>query len=450
MRKNSLSKNSRANIAATAGVLAAWVLVGSQAAIGQTIPRAAAPSPTVNSATAKSVTFIPFQDPWAPAKERWYDISNDAEKRFDAFLDGRQEFNYNSAYTNPEQVSQVTLTFDTAPSVAYFVGHIEARGLKPNFAYQIKLVGKPVKGTRGWGAYGDDLANEHLGYAGRWWCDSYHSTTTNFDDQHYLDYYKNAPENGKPVHDIYGYLYAGAFVTDSKGNATMDFTGKNSYHITWAAWQSGTKNVEEYRSPFNVKGDMVSSNPTTIYYGYGSPAPLTSTRLYYEYEGNGRPKDNVILAPGTYKTRFMLTEESFHNSSSNPEGGYWKAVLGSEDYTRDAIGTLSPDTSEANDITFTITASVPAAPTNLTARPLSKSQIALSWEDNAGNEDGFHIERKTSLTGAWSRIATVGANVISFSNTGLKSNTTYYYRVQDYNAVGTSSYSNTASAKTPR
>ncbi len=447
--RNRVTKNSGTTVAASIGLLAAWILVGSQAAIGQTIPRAAAPSPTVNAATAQSVTFIPLQDPWAPSKQRWYDISNDSEKRFDAFLDGTQEFNYNSVYTGTEQITQVTLTFDTAPSVPYFVGHIEARGLKPNFAYQLKLVGKPVKGTRGWGAYGDDLANERLGYAGRWWCDSYHSTTTNFDDSHYVNYYKNAPENGNPVHDIYGYLYAGVFVTNSKGDASMDFTGKNSYHITWAEWQSGTKNVEESLSPFQVAGNMLSSAPT-IYYGYGSAAPLTSTRLYYEYEGNGRPKDNVILAPGTYKARFVLTEESFHNSSGNAEGGYWKTVLGSEEYARDGIGTLSPDTSESNDISFTIAARPPAAPTNLTARALSKSQIALGWTDNAGNEVGFYIERKTSLNGAWSRIATVGADVISFSNTSLASNTTYYYRVQAHSAVGTSSYSNTAIAKTLR
>lgn len=449
MRKNSLRKNRSTSIAAVAGVLAAWLLAGSQAASGQTIPRAVAPSPTVNSATAKSVTFIPFQDPWAPAKERWYDSSNAVEKRFNAFLNGTQEFNYNSAYTNTQQATQVTLTFDTAPSVAYFVGRIEARGLKPNFTYQLKLVGKPIKGTRGWGASGDDVANERLGYAGRWWCDSYHSTTTNFDDSHYINYYKNAPGNGNPVHDVYGYLFAGVFVTDSKGDASMDFTGKNSYHITWADWQSGTKNVEEYLSPFKIAGNMLSSDPT-IYYGYGSTAPITSTRLYYEYEGNGRPKDNVILAPGTYKARFVLTEESFHNSSGNPEGGYWKTVLGSEDYNRDGIGTLSPDTNEANDITFTITASLAAAPTSLTAKAVSRSQVDLGWIDKAGNEVGFYIERRASLSGAWSRIATVGANVIGFSNTGLNSNTTYYYRVQAYNAVGTSSYSNTASAKTAR
>jgi hypothetical protein len=44
----------------------------------------------------------------------------------------------------------------------------------------------------------------------------------------------------------------------------------------------------------------------------------------------------------------------------------------------------------------------------------------------------------------------VGANVTSYANTGLSSNTTYRYRVRAYNASGNSSYSNIASATTPR
>ncbi len=45
-------------------------------------------------------------------------------------------------------------------------GHLSASNLKPNFAYQIKLSGKP---TALWGLAGDDTTNERLGYLGRWW-----------------------------------------------------------------------------------------------------------------------------------------------------------------------------------------------------------------------------------------------------------------------------------------
>ncbi len=90
-----------------------------------------------------------------------------------------------------------------------------------------------------------------------------------------------------------------------------------------------------------------------------------------------------------------------------------------------------------------------ANPSKLSATAASCSQINLSWTDNSNNETGFKIERKTGVSGSWSQIATVGANITSYSNTGLTGNTTYYYRVRAYNAAGDSSYSNEANATTP-
>ena len=52
------------------------------------------------------------------------------------------------------------------------------------------------------------------------------------------------------------------------------------------------------------------------------------------------------------------------------------------------------------------------------------------------------------LLGTFAQIATVGANVKTYANTGLSSYTSYYYRVRAYNAAGNSAYSNTASART--
>jgi len=75
--------------------------------------------------------------------------------------------------------------------------------------------------------------------------------------------------------------------------------------------------------------------------------------------------------------------------------------------------------------------------------------IRLQWQDNSDNEIGFKIERKTGAGGTYSEIATLEADVTTYSDTGLSGDTTYYYRVRAYNAAGDSSYSNEDSAATP-
>lgn len=90
----------------------------------------------------------------------------------------------------------------------------------------------------------------------------------------------------------------------------------------------------------------------------------------------------------------------------------------------------------------------PTAPTNLTAQAISSSQVNLSWTDNAANETGFNIERKTGSSGTYAQIGTVAANAPSYSDTGLTASTAYYFRVRAFNSAGDSDYSNETVATT--
>ncbi len=91
----------------------------------------------------------------------------------------------------------------------------------------------------------------------------------------------------------------------------------------------------------------------------------------------------------------------------------------------------------------------PAAPSNLGANAVSTSQINLTWTDNANNETGFEIQRSTTGSGGtYSPLTTVGANVVSYSNTGLSASTQYCYRVRATNGAGTSSFTSAACATT--
>ena len=91
---------------------------------------------------------------------------------------------------------------------------------------------------------------------------------------------------------------------------------------------------------------------------------------------------------------------------------------------------------------------VPIAPTNLTGSVISTSQVNLSWTDNATNEDGYKIERKSG-SGTYAVVGSMGVNLTTFSDLGLTPNTTYTYRVYANNSAGNSlQYSNEVTVTT--
>ena len=103
--------------------------------------------------------------------------------------------------------------------------------------------------------------------------------------------------------------------------------------------------------------------------------------------------------------------------------------------------------SNAVDTTTLWDPNLPLSPRSLAASVTSTSSIVLTWADNSANETGFRIERSPDGV-AFTQIGTVGADVVTYTNTGLVKATKYFYRVIAYNTVGTSYYSNIASAIT--
>jgi PKD repeat protein len=88
----------------------------------------------------------------------------------------------------------------------------------------------------------------------------------------------------------------------------------------------------------------------------------------------------------------------------------------------------------------------PAAPSNLTASVGANRLVTLNWSDNSPNETGFYVERAAKTkTLQFSRIATVAANVRTYSWT--ETSDQWVYRVQAYNSIGVSAYSNNVTVR---
>lgn len=75
--------------------------------------------------------------------------------------------------------------------------------------------------------------------------------------------------------------------------------------------------------------------------------------------------------------------------------------------------------------------------------------IEIKWVDKADNETSFKVERSlTGNTADFAVIASPGANITTYVDSGLAENMTYYYRVAACNSAGCSPYTAVVSAKT--
>jgi hypothetical protein len=110
-------------------------------------------------------------------------------------------------------------------------------------------------------------------------------------------------------------------------------------------------------------------------------------------------------------------------------------------WAKDAAGNVSNSLSDT--VTITI-ATIPIAPTGLTARSISSGTINLAWIDTSTNETGFEVWRKAGAN-AFALLATTAADAKSYSDATAASNTTttgYVYYIKACNAEGCSQTKN--------
>lgn len=164
---------------------------------------------------------------------------------------------YSSVYRTSYNYTQAVVLVSLSASPQPVQGTLLATNLKPNFAYQFKLVGSA-----------DTAANERIGLAGRYWQEEWSGSNwtngqnlnnkgngyfpTPNDDAYFSR--RDIADTNSPTGLRYKYtcyLVADYFITDSNGNATVTFQVDSSYHVLWKT--NAFLRVQELRLPADFR-----------------------------------------------------------------------------------------------------------------------------------------------------------------------------------------------------
>jgi len=243
---------------------------------------------------------------------RWMDVANQT---------------YSSSYQASYNYTQANVYVYFSTVGGSLAGKLVAQNLKPNFAYQLKLVGTP--GT-------DD--NERIGLAGRWWEQNWTGSAWNdgwnlnnkgdgsSPNPNDITYYarRDIEDSSSPTgyhHRYTGYLIFAYFITDSNGNAEIYFETGSCYHVLW-------KTDQKAREPADGSLKTVTFDPDTSQDAYDFDYPSQEISLFGEWER--LPIGGVNLGPGQYNCQIILTEESFHSWMGDPLEGNWAAAMSAD------------------------------------------------------------------------------------------------------------------------
>ncbi|MEX2282481.1 MAG: fibronectin type III domain-containing protein, partial [Gemmatimonadota bacterium] len=193
---------------------------------------------------------------------------------------------------------------------------------------------------------------------------------------------------------------------------TLNFTGP----------RGGPNPADQLVQVTNVGASPVTGLAVSVTYPGGQPSGWLSAQL------------NTTTAPATITVGVA--------TGTLPNGTY-TATLG----VSSPVAINSP---QLVGVSFQVLEPVPSVPSNLTATPVSVSQINLGWTASTGDVARYRIERRTSASGAFVLIDSVAANTTAYQNSGLTPATLYAYRVQACNTTGCSGSSNEALASTPQ
>ena len=166
--------------------------------------------------------------------------------------------------------------------------------------------------------------------------------------------------------------------------------------------------------------------------------------------------DVQISRLGTVRIDLLKSGEDILNIAESTENDGTFVWNIPEDLEADNDYKIKISSAESSEVSYTSSrfelrgaSEVPKAPANLRFDPYQPTSpgsltyfVTLRWADKSDNETGFKVQRQDTVNTNWKNVANLAANTKTYTDTGLKGDRQYTYRVVAYNDDGNSGYSN--------
>jgi len=217
-----------------------------------------------------------------------------------------------------------------------------------------------------------------------------------------------------------------------------------------------------------ASGTTAIGMATTAYAGFAVTSSGTAQKATAQFDnisitGDTPVLTSITLAPPSSVMevdslqQFAATALDQYGNAMSPQPTFtWNASGGG---SIDAGGMFTSGTTNGGPYSVTATSgtvsstaavtitTTPNVPTNLvaTAATMLNGWVKLTWTDNSNIETGYAIQRYNSSTGNYDPLTTVGANVTTYTNSGLNMPSgPYTYRI-----LATGSFGNDSAYSSP-
>ena len=223
-----------------------------------------------------------------------------------------------------------------------------------------------------------------------------------------------------------------AKVADLSANVTSfadsGLSNNTTYTYKIASWNSAGETTtaavsqQTLQSPPSLPTQLAINNPTI-------------SSLQISWSDNSSNESGYRVYRSTDGTNYTLLTSLSANVTSFSDTSLSASTTYS--YKVSAWNAGGETTSSANSGTTQTPAPVvvaPNAPASVTFSNIATSGLTINWSDSANNESGYRVYRSADGVN-FAKVADLNANSTSYSDSGLSSSTTYYYKIAAWNSA---------------